>query len=703
MPPTADTITVPISRSPHLPKRPQTVCPAYVATRNALRERAKMKMKMQSQDLLVKVQSERQFDFFYKEPCLYSHKVYVNSAKVFETLRHDSKEERSNPILQRKIQQTLAQRVKDIPQLEFEDDQEKRLTFELAFTALKFQGLFEDVLDDCAFFVTYPEHMEDLGLVMVILCDYQTRKFQRRTPFTNEILNSAATDVEDAISDCKTKLNAALARHRIKASAPSIEYLLPETVRSKEAIGSKQPVYTWVNQIKTSISDVIEQFKEEGFTLVNSEEKLVDKQFAVDPLCSDVLMFPGEYREDLVDHDLYLGGKIVIQDKSSCIAPHSIKHLLGDDSDIIHVNVGAGLTTAHIASLINNSNNHAWAFGAKSTSESKAIQAQFEKCGIKGIKVPTDSFLDIDYDDSKYKNVRVILVTADCSRSAVTNPVDFIVNEGEDMKILKDMATGDVNMSRITELSTAHMNIMKHAMKFSKVQAVVYMTRSIHETENENVVVKSVEYTNMVQQRKFPWRVVPPVLPFSGEEIEKKIGIIGKYIKFHPTEKSSGCFVAVVTREPEDAKEAARDVLARAQARGLLPTKKSKEKLVNSEITNGEVDHIPNGHDAEAEPKLLPKRGKKGSRKLPVHHASSTPHPKAYVKPQGVSPVASYINAAMKWRRHSASTKSTVSGMSVGSRLYQSQTKVFTDKKLKDQTRHVSEHIKVIKHPAPFR
>lgn len=93
--------------------------------------------------------------------------------------------------------------------------------------------------------------MEDLGLVMVILCDYQTRKFQRRTPFTNEILNSAATDVEDAISDCKTKLNAALARHRIKASAPSIEYLLPETVRSKEAIGSKQPVYTWVNQIKT--------------------------------------------------------------------------------------------------------------------------------------------------------------------------------------------------------------------------------------------------------------------------------------------------------------------------------------------------------------------------------------------------------------------------------------------------------------------
>lgn len=700
MPPTADTITVPIS---HLPKRPQTVCPAHVSTRNALKERAKMKMKMQSQDLLVKVNSDKQFDFFYKEPCLYSHKVYLNGAKVFESLKHSTKEERESPYLQRKKQQTLAQKVQELPQLSFDDDQEKRLTFELAFTALKYQMLFEDVLDDCAFFATYPEHMEDLGLVMVILCDYQSRKFQRRTPFQDEVLNPVATDVEDAISECKTKLNAALARHRIKASAPSLDHLLPDAVRSKEAIGSKTPVYAWVNQIKTSISEAIEVFKDEGFTLVNSDEKLTENQFAVDPLCSDVIMFPGEYRDDLVDHDLYKGGKIVIQDKSSCIAPHSIKHLLGDDSDLIHVNVGSGHTTAHIASLMQNSNNHIWAFGAMSAAESKTIQGQFEKFGIKGVKVPTESFLDIDPDDTKFKSVRVILVTANCSKSGVTNPVDFIVNEGEDMKILKHMSTGEVDMARITELTTQHMNLMKHAMKFSKVQAVVYMTRSVHEAENENVVLKSVEYTNMIQQRKFPWRVVPPVLPFSGEEIENKVGIIGKYIKFQPTEKSSACFVAVVTREPEDAKEAARDVLARAQARGLLSSKKSKEKLDSSELTNGEVDHISNGHDAEIEQKLLHKRGKKAPRKLQVHHASSTPHPRAYAKPHTVSPVASYISAAMKWRRHSASTKSSVSGVSVGSRLYQSQTKVFQEQKVKEKPKYVSEHIKVVKHPAPFR
>lgn len=75
------------------------------------------------------------------------------------------------------------------------------------------------------------------------------------------------------------------------------------------------------------------------------------------------------------------------------------------------------------------------------------------------------------------------------------------------------------------------------------------MTRSIHEAENENVVTKSVEYINMIQHRKFPYRVVPPVLQFSGEDIDNKRGLHGKYIKFFPAERTSGCFVAVITRE----------------------------------------------------------------------------------------------------------------------------------------------------------
>lgn len=73
------------------------------------------------------------------------------------------------------------------------------------------------------------------------------------------------------------------------------------------------PRHITILPFSSSNSEVIDQLKDEGFTLVNSDEKLTEKQFAVDPLCTDVLIFPGEYREDLVEHDLFIGGKIVIQ------------------------------------------------------------------------------------------------------------------------------------------------------------------------------------------------------------------------------------------------------------------------------------------------------------------------------------------------------------------------------------------------------
>lgn len=105
--------------------------------------------------------------------------------------------------------------------------------------------------------------------------------------------------------------------------------------------------------------------------------------------------------------------------------------------------------------------------------------------------------------------------------------------------------TKDLNCLKSENISQYY----NYVVSVSKVQAVIYMTRSVNDSENENVVSKAVEQTNTVQQRRFPWRVVPPVLPFSGMDIEKSIGIVGKFIKFQPSERNSGCFVAVITRE----------------------------------------------------------------------------------------------------------------------------------------------------------
>jgi len=85
------------------------------------------------------------YDFFYKEPCLFSHRVYANAAKVFSTLKHESRAEQENPYFRRKqnndngITKTKVTALQD---LEFEDDTEKRLTFELAFETLKCKSYF---------------------------------------------------------------------------------------------------------------------------------------------------------------------------------------------------------------------------------------------------------------------------------------------------------------------------------------------------------------------------------------------------------------------------------------------------------------------------------------------------------------------------------------------------------------------------------
>ncbi|KAL5011527.1 hypothetical protein ScPMuIL_010078 [Solemya velum] len=632
-------------------------------------------------------------EFFNKEECLYSHQVFVGAAKLFDVLKHDTKDERENIYLKKKRQakDNLAERLQHLPQMEFKDDGEKRLTLELAFTTLKYQTLLEDILHDCCFLSHYPEFLEDYSLLMVMLCDFQSRKFQFRTPLPGETIDPLAQQVENAINQSKKKLNAALARHRIKASVTSVESLLPMTVRNNEEIKSKMPVYLWVNQWKTSLSEMVEMFKEENFSEVASTEMLDGRRFCIDTQCHDLLIFSSEWREYLLGHKSVLSGNMVRQNKSSCVAPHSVRYLIGDDDDVIHVNMGSGITTAQLSSLMHKTNGQIWGFNADHPTH---VQEKLDKFGAKNVKIVQESFLDIEPDDNRFRGVKAILVTANCSKSGIANPVDFIVNEGEDMKILKDLSIGETDLTRLGELVGEHGKLVRHAMKFHKVQAVVYTTRSKYEAENENIITKAVEFVNMAHHKKFPYRVIPPLLPFSGEDIDNSIGISDKYIKFQPSEKINGCFVAVVTREPEDAKEVARDVLARAAAKGLLGGKERKEA---TGVVN--MEHSGNGNvDSKEDHKLLRRRTQRSPKRLRT--AVSAPDHNFPHKANLSRTSFSYGHTAPKSKK--VSRPPAQSTTSIGARLHSDYSQSRVDKK-RDKFHPHSEHTKIIKHPAPFR
>lgn len=537
---------------------------------------------------------------FRKEPTLYSHTVYKQAGKVFQALKHEDQvegQEQGGQMTGKRQDNSKSGGLED-GFMNFGSQDERRFTFELAFSALKFQNLLETMLDDCAFFGHYPELREETGTIMVMLFDFQNRKFQRRSPKEDEETNPFYIQIEEAILKCKTKLNASLARQRIKANAATLDHLLPENVRCKQKVSVGSPQYVWVNLLKSTLQDVLTQFQdEEQFVQTQTEPtKLEDfkgKIYYLDPHCDDLIIFPPEFKQTLQQHPLNRDGVIVVQDKSSCLGPHSVRLLINQGDDIIFTSASSGMTTAHIASLITNDANEEWdksnifAFGARSAQHLEDLKKKMRAYNCRNVICMKEDFLNSDPDDPKFKNVKVILVSAQCSKSGIIDPVDFIVSEGEDMGILKYLSRGEVDQAKLGELITQHNKILKHAMQFPSAHAVVYATRSVTENENEGVVNKACEQVNAAQYiGRLPFRVAPPVLPFSEHDIERSVGISGKFIKFTPTNIMSGCFVAVITREADDPKEATKDMMAGAKEKGILgkggggPTAKIDEPIV---------------------------------------------------------------------------------------------------------------------------
>ena len=64
----------------------------------------------------------------------------------------------------------------------------------------------------------------------------------------------------------------------------------------------------------------------------------------------------------------------------------------------------------------------------------------------------------------------------------------------------------------------------------------------------------ALDHVSTARPSRTPFRVCPPVLAFNEEEIESDNPIAGKYLKYHPSISTSGCFVAVLTREASEIK-----------------------------------------------------------------------------------------------------------------------------------------------------
>ncbi|KFP54332.1 Putative methyltransferase NSUN7, partial [Cathartes aura] len=381
----------------------------------------------------------------------------------------------------------------------------------------------------------------------------------------------------------RTKLAAALARCRIKHDALSIEYILPETIRKQEQRASALPLCVWINTFKISLQDVFRDLKKKGFTRVESVSDFDHYTYCMDQHCHDVLVFPSSLKEELLNLDLFADCKLLLQDKSRSLAVHSAQALLNTDDDIIVAHVGSHLTIAHMSALTIHSMSRIFVCGVKSSAKAAELRNLFSHMGCKNIQLLHEDFTEIGPTDPRLQNAKVILLLPQCSGLGVGNPIDFILNEHGDAGLLRDLLQGSVSEDKLSSLAEKQLNELMHAMKFNKVQAIVYCTCSVYPEENELVVEKALE-SGVEGNKVQPYRLIPPV--FSTSSNSKASTEF--FFKIEPSEISSGCFLAILAKEKDSSENVSvKDILARAAAKGLLDgiVEKSKEEEKKQKVT----------------------------------------------------------------------------------------------------------------------
>ncbi|XP_018419951.1 PREDICTED: putative methyltransferase NSUN7 [Nanorana parkeri] len=489
----------------------------------------------------------------------YPDQIFFNAARIFQ---HIHREKPPDKILVSYGSDS------GMPLPAFKDERFQRWSYELAFNALKYQDLLETILLVSGFYLSQPLPDEMISLVVVMLYDFQDRKFQPRYISNNDAVVEDVREVETFLNSYKTKLAAALAKCRIKYAAPTIDYILPETVRKQEQRASTVPLYAWINKTKVSLTEVLNMMKKEGFTQVESPSELDGYKYCLDEHCQDLLVFPTHLREELSSMEMFIDYKVVLQDKSHSVAAHSVKALHDMDSDIIVVNSHSGFTIAHLSVLTNQSMCSIYVCGVKSESRDEELQELFVNMECKNIKMLKESFTDIDPGDPRLQKARLILLLPQCSGSGVSNPVELILNEHGDTSLLQDLSQGAVSAERLNDLAKQQLSEMNHAMKFNKVDTIVYCTRSVYQEENENVINQALQL-KMEGTKGQPYRLSPPVIPLCpSAEMESTCD---KFFKMELSDNCNGCFVAVMTRETAPSQSVSpQDVLARAASKGLL-------------------------------------------------------------------------------------------------------------------------------------
>lgn len=147
--------------------------------------------------------------------------------------------------------------------------------------------------------------------------DYQDRKFSLKVPRDeSENIPSLVVKVGEALSKHRVRLNAALARMRVKSNAQCTSQLLSEASYVKYQSIVTEPFSFRVNtkRVKNVRTEIISLLLNDGFTLCSSKEELQKgekKLFC--QIHTSLLVFSSDAKDTILQHQLVNEGHLVPQ------------------------------------------------------------------------------------------------------------------------------------------------------------------------------------------------------------------------------------------------------------------------------------------------------------------------------------------------------------------------------------------------------
>lgn len=291
---------------------------------------------------------------------------------------------------------------------------------------------------------------------------------------------------KDAVLRHKTRLNAEWIKSKVKLRVKN------DTDLAK-IDSTFLPRWARINTLKCKTDDLLAELAE--FKLVEKLENLEPKCLYRDEHVNDLLAFSPQ--ESLANHKLYLDGRLIFQNKASCIPAVVLNP--PTSASVIDACAAPGNKTTHLAALLNN-NGKLFAF-ERDERRHNVLKSMLEKAGANADVIHGD-FTRADPNEPRFANVTHLLLDPSCSGSGIVNRLDYLTETTSHAtdSIENDTRSAVMDQDRLDSLSSFQLALLLHAMKFPAAEKITYSTCSVHAVENEHVVLEAL--------RKSPgWRV----------------------------------------------------------------------------------------------------------------------------------------------------------------------------------------------------